>query len=139
MTHFFLSVQWAKKLSHLSPKIFEFQKFGSNFSSAIVSNFLGQNDLFFSQCTMRKNWVILTLKFGSNFCSASDWIFLGQNDSFFSLTKRKQKTWVILTKKFGLNFSSASDSIFLGQNDSFFFSLGARSKKIESFWPKKFG
>ena len=76
-----------------------------------------------------KNWV--------KFFFCQWFIFVGQNDPFLAQCM-KRKNWVILTKKFGSNFSSTSDSIFF-RSEWLTFSLGARSEKIESFWPKNLG
>ena len=55
MIQFFLSMHREKKMSH-----FDLKSWVSG-ETKIRLNFLGQNDsIFLSQCTERKNWVILT-------------------------------------------------------------------------------
>ena len=74
----------------------------------------------------------------SNFSSASDSNFLVKMTQFFSIGALREKlshfdlkSWV----KFQLNHAVTQ---LFEQNDPIF-SLGALSKKIQSFWPKKFG
>ena len=60
--NFFLSVHREKKIEQLSH--FGLKSWVTGGIRILIRpNFLGQNDsIFFSQCTKKKNWVILTWK-----------------------------------------------------------------------------
>ena len=101
MTQCFLSVHWERKMSHFNLKSWvEFyfrqwvkslnfwgQIFVSSATQLLRSKWLN----FFSRCTERKNWVILTKKVGSNFSSASDSTFKVEMTQFFLIVHWEKK------------------------------------------------
>ena len=129
MTQSFLSVHGKK--SHFDLKIWV------KIFSVSNSTFWVKMTYFFSRCSERKNWVILTQKFGSNFNSASVSIFFRSKWLIF-LSVHDAKKLSNFDLKIWVKFLFCQWLIFLGQNDSFFLSVN-ESEKIESFWPKNLG
>ena len=68
MTHFFLSVHQEKKWVILTLNVESLAELKFDLKSWVTGgtkirpNFFGQMTQFFSQCTVRKKWVILILK-----------------------------------------------------------------------------
>ena len=77
MTHFSLSVHWAKNLSHFDLKIWV------KFLFCQWLNFLGQNDSFFSGARSEKIETFWPKNLGQILVPLMIQFFLGQNDWFF--------------------------------------------------------
>ena len=82
---------------------------------------------FFSRCTARKNWVILTYNVGSNFSSASDSTFTVKMTQFFLLVHWAKKISHFDLKSW-VEFKFCQWLNCLSQNDSIF-SIGATERK----------